>query len=173
MTLSRRALLKRGSGVLLLTTASGAGTPASASDLGLQSQQSVQDRSQVRRVVRGDSASPGRVQGRVQQVTIHDNSPGYAPRDAVSGLSAVGPGDIAFMPDLYPCMVDELRPAAGLVIYEERCITGRGSVVAREFDVPAVIDCDAVASAQTGNRAVVWGTRGIVQTQITHNPHDS
>lgn len=114
-------------------------------------------------IARGNWASFGWTAGRAQRITIDDHSGEYAPGEAVTGLADVDTGDIVVTPDLFPGMVEEITSAAGLIIYDEHSPCGRGSVVAREHEVPAVIACPAVTSRiATGDVVAIDGTRGEV-----------
>jgi pyruvate,water dikinase len=97
----------------------------------------------------GSPVSPGVVEGRVQVV--------YDPRSA-----QLQPGDILVCPGTDPAWTPLFLAAAGLVMEVGGMMT-HGSVVAREYGIPAVVGVhQATSRLRTGQRVRVDGTRGEV-----------
>lgn len=105
------------------------------------------------------TASPGTTTatGPAQIIEINRaNEYRYPTHSEIAGLDAISSGDILVTPDVYPNMVEDIKSCEGLIIYAEQKLTGRGPVVARELNVPAVIDCPKVVSEiQSGEQVTI------------------
>ena len=97
----------------------------------------------------GDAVSPGLVEGRVQVV--------FDPREA-----RLEPGEILVCPSTDPGWTPLFLTAGGLVMEIGGLMT-HGSIVAREYGLPAVVGVhQATTRLQTGQRVRVDGHRGRV-----------
>jgi pyruvate,water dikinase len=97
----------------------------------------------------GEAVSPGIVEGRVQVV--------FDPRRA-----RLGPGDILVCPSTDPGWTPLFLTAGGLVMEIGGLMT-HGSIVAREYGLPAVVGVhQATTQLKTGQRVRVDGNRGRV-----------
>jgi pyruvate,water dikinase len=100
-------------------------------------------------VLAGSPVSPGVVEGRVQ-VVLDPHS------------TQLAPGDILVCPGTDPSWTPLFLSAGGLVMEVGGLMT-HGSVVAREYGIPAVVGVNqATARLKTGQRIRVDGTAGIV-----------
>lgn len=102
-----------------------------------------------KKIHQAKTASPGTglATGPAQIIEINrPNRNRYPTFSEISGLDAINPGDILVTPDVYPNMIEHLDVCEGLIIYDETQLTGRGPVVARELELPAVIDCPELVS---------------------------
>jgi len=112
------------------------------------------------------TASPGTTiaTGPAQIIEINCANRGrYPTHSEIDGLGGVSRGDIVVTADVYPHMVADIQSCAGLIIYAEQQLTGRGPVVARELEVPAVIDCpEMISEIQSGEQVTVDAEEGLV-----------
>jgi len=108
------------------------------------------------------AASPGQATGPTQIIEIDQRNDGqYPKRTNITGLEKIDSGDILVTPDVYPSMIEEIKQSSGLIIYTEQRLTGRGSVVARDLGLPAVIDCpELITEIQSGDQVTVDGDQG-------------
>jgi phosphohistidine swiveling domain-containing protein len=103
-------------------------------------------------VMMGLPISPGQVQGVVQVWTASTNSFKHIPPHTILVLPSTDP---AFLPLLH--LVD------GLIV-EKGGLLSHGSVIAREYGLPAVANiAGAVKRLRTGDRVLIDGSTGIVQ----------
>jgi pyruvate,water dikinase len=97
----------------------------------------------------GSPVSPGVIEGRVRVV--------LDPHGA-----SLGPGEILVCPGTDPSWTPLFLAAGGLVTEVGGLMT-HGSVVAREYGIPAVVGVDrATERLHTGQRVRLDGTRGTV-----------
>jgi len=102
------------------------------------------------RRLRGIPASPGRVTGHARRIT--------APVQEVQ----VRPGEILILPGMDPGWTP-LFPAASAIVAERGGMLSHGSILAREFGIPAVTSIpDATQVIRTGQVITVDGERGEV-----------
>jgi len=100
--------------------------------------------------LRGIPASPGRVTGQARRIT-----------DPVRDVQ-VRPGEILILPGMDPGWTP-LFPAASAIVAERGGVLSHGSILAREFGIPAVTNISCVTQAiQTGQVITVDGERGEV-----------
>jgi phosphohistidine swiveling domain-containing protein len=103
-------------------------------------------------VMMGLPISPGQVQGTVQVWTASTHSFKHIPPHTILVLPSTDP---AFLPLLH--LVD------GLIV-EKGGLLSHGSVIAREYGLPAVANiAGAVKRLRTGDRVLIDGSTGIVQ----------
>ncbi|MBO0812164.1 MAG: hypothetical protein J2P23_08965, partial [Microlunatus sp.] len=108
--------------------------------------------------VQGDGVSPGVAEGRARVV--------FDPRS-----SELQPGEILVCPGTDPAWTPLFLTAAGLITEVGGMMT-HGSVVAREYGIPAVVGVDAATSRYpTGARIRIDGTRGtVVSLDVDQQP---
>ncbi len=98
----------------------------------------------------GSGVSPGVVEGSVRVV--------FSPANA-----ALQPGEILVCPGTDPSWTPLFLAAGGLVMEVGGMMT-HGSVVAREYGIPAVVGVDrATERLQTGQRVRVDGGSGMIE----------
>ncbi len=91
------------------------------------------------------------------------NNGRYPTHSEICGADEISSGDIVVTPDVYPHMVEHLQSCAGLIIYAEQEVTGRGPIVARELEVPAVIDFpEIISEIQHSEQVTVDAEEGLV-----------
>lgn len=113
-------------------------------------------------VYSGTIASPGIATGSAHPIEIKQpNKEIYPKRVDITGLESIESGDIVLTPDMYPNMIEYIRESSGLIIYPEQGIAERGSVVARQLGLPAVINCpEIVSEIQSGQQVTVDAVEG-------------
>jgi pyruvate,water dikinase len=103
------------------------------------------------RILRGIGASPGVVEGPARVILREDAE------------SVVEPGEILIAPFTDPGWTPYLAAAAGVVM-DFGGILSHGSVLAREYGIPAVVNVKAgTRTIQSGQRVRVDGSRGLVE----------
>jgi len=122
------------------------------------------ERSLRTRTYEARCASPGMATGPVRIIEwTREETPAEPPQIDITGVETITPGDIVVVPTLCPELIDSVRPAGGLIFPTETGLTGRGSVFAREQEIPAVSDCPVVATdLEAGEQVTVDAEEGEV-----------
>jgi pyruvate,water dikinase len=99
----------------------------------------------------GLPVSPGQVQGVIRILNEHDT------------LDQIPEGTILVTPSTDPAMLAFFPLAAGLIV-EVGGMLSHGSIIAREYGLPAVSNItDARKRLKSGDRVLLDGTTGVVQ----------
>ena len=98
----------------------------------------------------GLSVSPGQVQGKVSFLSDYDS------------LEDVPRGRILVAPSTDPAYLPYFPLAAGLIV-ERGGMLSHGSIIAREYGLPAVSNIDARRQLHPGDRVLLDGSTGLVQ----------
>jgi phosphohistidine swiveling domain-containing protein len=109
------------------------------------------DTDRDRNLFRGLAVSPGRACGQAKVI------------QGVDDKAQVVPGEILVAPYTDPGWTPYLVAAAGIVV-DQGGLLSHGSIIAREYGIPAVVNVGAASRIiKTGNRVEVDGDRGIVR----------
>jgi phosphohistidine swiveling domain-containing protein len=107
------------------------------------------------RVLSGLAVSPGKVVGRARVILLADAS------------ARVEPGEILVAPFTDPGWTPYFIPAAGIVM-DQGGLLSHGSIVAREYGIPAVVNVGpATKIIKTGQMVEVDGDNGVVRILTT------
>lgn len=98
----------------------------------------------------GLSVSPGLVQGRISFLSDYDS------------VEDVPRGQILVAPSTDPAYLPYFPLAAGLIV-ERGGMLSHGSIIAREYGLPAVSNIDARHQLHPGDRVLLDGSTGVVQ----------
>lgn len=114
-------------------------------------------------IARGYFGSPGWAVGPARRVSVDEHSKYNPPPGSAPEISEVDVGEIVVIPEFGPWMWEHTENAAGLLMYDEESPTRAGPTLARQHDMPAVVDCSSIASrVATGDIIALNGQTGEV-----------